>query len=183
MTPVGPLYLGLFFWTYKLLKKDDYADMPTDQLIREETTNNPPSQTEEENNAINTDENVINEKEPENNQIESKDMDDMNKLNQTMSCYNFKAVMKMCGRTIVNLGIIYFSYFICISCLVIRDCDKIDIPFLPLETNEIETNKTQPNITMEYINMNSMYLKNDINSDDKEVVTYEKIRKGKFEFN
>ena len=182
LTPVGPLYLGLFFWTYKLLKKDDYADMPTDQLIREETTNNPPSQTEEENNAINTDENVINEKERENNQIESKDMDDMNKLNQTMSCSNFKAVMKMCGRTIVNLGIIYFSYFICISCLVIRDCDKIDIPFLPLETNKIETNKTQPNITMEYINMNSMYLKNDTNSDDKEVVTYEKIRKGKFEF-
>ena len=109
-------------------------------------------------------------------------MDDMNKLNQTMSCGNFKAVMKMCGRTIVNLGIIYFSYFICISCLVIRDCDKIDIPFLPLETNKIETNKTQPNITMEYINMNSMYLKNDTNSDDKEVVTYEKIRKGKFEF-
>ena len=36
--------------------------MPTDQLIREETTNNPPSQTEEENNAINTDETVINEK-------------------------------------------------------------------------------------------------------------------------
>ena len=182
LTPVGPLYLLLFFLTYKLLKKDNIEDLPSEQLIREETTNVSPPQTEEEPNAINTEENVINEKEePEKNQIDSKNMDDMNKLNKTMSCQNFLAVMKMCGRTIVNLGIIYFSYFICISTLVVRDCDKIDIPFLPLETNKITTNKT---VEIESFNLSNIVETlnfNDNNTkNETEEITY--VRKGKYEF-
>ena len=147
LTPVGPLYLLLFFWTYKLLKKD--LDIPSGELVRDTTTitsNATKSEKDEDSDAINTEENLINDKgeegedketyEGDNSQADSSNIDDINKLNKTMSCANFKAVMKMCGRTIINLGIIYFLYFICISCLVIRDCDRIDIPFLPIEINK-----------------------------------------------
>ena len=188
LTPVGPIYLLLFFWTYKLLKKDDMQDMPTDALIRDESIRNEQPETVEENNAINTEENVVAD-DPQNNKNESLNMDDMNKLNQTMSCSNFKAVMKMCGRTIINLGFIYFSYFICISCLVIRDSEKIDIPFLPLETNKVvekntdvanyekfnETSFNFESIIMETYN-------NDSTDNQTETIKYEKYRKGKFEF-
>ena len=150
LTPVGPLYLLLFFWTYKLLKKD--LDIPSGELVRDTPTisNANKSEKDEEGDAINTEENLINDKGEEgeeketyegDSQADSSNIDDINKLNKTMSCVNFKAVMKMCGRTIVNLGIIYFLYFICISCLVIRDCDKIDIPFLPLEINKSVKNR------------------------------------------
>lgn len=109
LTPIGPLYLLIFFWTYKLLKKDIHLDIEQEPLIRDESTANKESQEEEENNAINPDENIINEKEEEEkNQIDSNNIDEINKLNKTMNCSNFLAVMKMCGRTIVNLGIIYF---------------------------------------------------------------------------
>ena len=145
LTPVGPLYLLLFFWTYKLLKKD--LDIPSGELVRDTPTisNANKSEKDGEGDAINTEENLINDKGEEgeeketyegDSQADSSNIDDINKLNKTMSCVNFKAVMKMCGRTVVNLGIIYFLYFICISCLVIRDCDKIDIPFLPIEINK-----------------------------------------------
>ena len=150
LTPVGHLYLLLFFWTYKLLKKD--LDIPSGELVRDTPTisNANKSEKDEEGDAINTEENLINDKGEEgeeketyegDSQADSSNIDDINKLNKTMSCVNFKAVMKMCGRTIVNLGIIYFLYFICISCLVIRDCDKIDIPFLPLEINKSVKNR------------------------------------------
>ena len=151
LTPVGPLYLLLFFWTYKLLKKD--LDIPSGELVRDTTTitsNATKSEKDEDSDAINTEENLINDKGEEgeeketyegDSQADSSNIDDINKLNKTMSCVNFKAVMKMCGRTIINLGIIYFLYFICISCLVIRDCDKIDIPFLPLEINKSVKNR------------------------------------------
>ena len=150
LTPVGPLYLLLFFWTYKLLKKD--LDIPSGELVRDTPTisNANKSEKDEEGDAINTEENLINDKGEEgeeketyegDSQADSSNFDDINKLNKTMSCVNFKAVMKMCGRTIVNLGIIYFLYFICISCLVIRDCDKIDIPFLPIEINNANSKK------------------------------------------
>jgi hypothetical protein len=175
LTPIGPLYLGIFFWTYKLLKKDVHIDVSQEPLIREDSTANNQSQNEEENNAINPDENVINEKEEveEKNQIDTSNIDEINKLNKTMSWKNFLAVMKMCGRTIINLGIIYFSYFICISCLVIRDCERIDIPFLPLETNKVAT----PNVTY-YINETT----GGTMKNETEIITYVKSRKGKFEF-
>ena len=174
LTPIGPLYLLIFFWTYKLLKKDIHVDIEQEPLIRDESTANKENQEEEENNAINPDENIINEKEEkEKNQIDSNNIDEINKLNQTMSCSNFLAVMKMCGRTIINLGIIYFSYFICISCVVIRDCERIDIPFLPLETNKNIT----PNITY-YINQTT----NETMKNETEIITYIKTRKGKYEF-
>ena len=46
------------------------------------------------------------------------------------------AVMKMCGRVIINLGFIYFTQFVCVNSLVIRNSNKVDIPFLPLSLND-----------------------------------------------
>ena len=206
LTPVGPLYLLLFFWTYKLLKKDVVIDIPTEALIRDDSVRKEQGETAEENNEVNNEENneVNNE---ENNEINNEenvidddaqnnkngplDMDDMNKLNQTMSWNNFKVVMKMCGRTIVNLGMIYFSYFICISCLVIRDSEKIDIPFLPIETNKVvEKNSDVANnelFNMTYFDFESIIMETSNNESannqtETETIKYEKYRKGKFEF-
>ena len=176
LTPVGPLYIIFFFWTYKLLKKD--LDIPSGEIIRDTSVNtSSQNEKEDENNAINTEENLVDDKgeteEEQKSQVDSTNVDDVNKLNKTMSCENFKAVMKMCGRTIINLGIIYFSYFICISCLVIRDCDKIDIPFLPLEN-------------IKNTAINTTYYRNETTNEtmknETEIITYEKYRKGKFEF-
>ena len=172
LTPVGPLYFILYFWTSKLLKQDNYTNIENQNLIRDTENENNNNNEEnnsinnEENNSINNEENVIESKEEENN------IDDMNKLNKTMSCNNFIVVMKMCGRTIINLGLIYFSYFICISCLVIRDSEKVDLPFLPLDVNTY--NKTTTNIT--YFDDGSSDVVN-----ITEPVT-EKYRRGKFEF-
>jgi len=178
LTPVGPIYLFLFLWTYKLLKKEEYPDMPSEQLIRDDTTNSQ-NQDQNQNQVIDegdtvpmmNEENVINENEQ--NRNESLNMDDMNRLNQTMNCSNFKAVMKMVGRTIINLGIIYFSYFICISCLVIRDSEKVDLPFLPLEYKKVQ----QTNITY-YINETT----NETIKNETIIFVEEKYRKGKYEF-
>ena len=184
LAPVGPIYFGLFYWTYKLLKNADMGDIPTDKLIRESTEGS----VKNENEAINTDENVaINDENQNVTQNESMSVDEINKLNKTMSCSNFGAVMKMCGRTIVNLGIIYFSYFICISCLVIRDSEKVDLPFLPLEYKNVSQSVNNTNAT------NLAYIENIINKINYENVQNEtaknetiyvlkKYRKGKYEF-
>ena len=60
----------------------------------------------------------------------------MNKQNKTMNFNNFIEVMKMCGRVIINLGFIYFTQFVCINSVLIRNSNKIDIPFLPYAFNE-----------------------------------------------
>ena len=106
LTPVGPLYLLLFFWTYKLLKKD--LDIPSGELVRDTPTisNANKSEKDEEGDERNNEENLINDKGEEGEEKETyegdsqadwSNIDDINKLNKTMSCVNFKAVMKMCG--------------------------------------------------------------------------------------
>ena len=91
LAPVGPIYFGLFYWTYKLLKNADTGDMPTDKLIRESTEGS----VKNENEAINTDENVaINDENQNTTQNESMSVDEINKLNQTMSCSNFGVLMQ-----------------------------------------------------------------------------------------
>ena len=82
---------------------------------------------------------------------DEKAMDDMNKQNKTMNCNNFIEVMRMCGRVIINLGFIYFTQFVCINSVVIRNSNKIDIPFLPLAFNE--ENKVIRKGKYEFINM------------------------------
>jgi hypothetical protein len=191
LAPVGPIYFGLFYWTYKLLKNADMRDMPSDQLIRESTEGSVKNEKGEEsqnneNEAINTDENVaINEENQNTTQSESMNVDEINRLNQTMSCSNFAAVMKMCGRTIVNLGIIYFSYFICISCLVIRDSEKVDLPFLPLEYKNVSQSVNGSNITNITDITNITNITNTTNNEtvqNETIYVLKKYRKGKYEF-
>lgn len=142
LTPVGPVYLLLFLWTFKLLRKDNNSlieQISNDDIekIEEEQKE---KDTKKENKNIN-DENEKNNK--ENIEIikeieelkDEKTMDDMNKHNKTMSFTNFFVVMKMCGRVIINLGFIYFTQFVCVNSVVIRNSNKIDIPFLPISEN------------------------------------------------
>jgi len=145
LTPVGPIYLFLFLWTFKLLKKDknslvDEIEQEDLEKITEENKEKEGESGEESNKEKS--ENKTNENDEDNNKKEieefanEKTMEDMNKQNKTMNCTNFMAVMKMCGRVIINLGFIYFTQFVCVNSLVIRNSNKIDIPFLPLSLND-----------------------------------------------
>ena len=145
LTPVGPIYLFLFLWTFKLLKKDknslvDEIEQEDLEKITEENKEKEGEAGEESNKEKS--ENKTNENSEDNNKKEieefanEKTMEDMNKQNKTMNCTNFMAVMKMCGRVIINLGFIYFTQFVCVNSLVIRNSNKIDIPFLPLSFND-----------------------------------------------
>ena len=146
LTPVGPVYLFLFLWTFKLLKKDTNAlidEITTEDI--EKIENNKKDKEDENDNNINI--NIINDDikndDDDNDNIkeieevkDDKAMEEMNKQNKTMNWTNFIAVMKMCGRVIINLGFIYFTQFVCVNAIVIRNSNKIDIPFLPLSEND-----------------------------------------------
>ena len=69
----------------------------------------------------------------------------------------------------MKLGI-FFSYFICISCVIviIRDCERIDIPFLSIETNK----NIIKNITY-YINETT----NETMKNETEIITVIKTRR------
>ena len=69
-------------------------------------------------------------------EAEDKEMENMNKSNQTMSIANFSKVMKMVGEVIINLGLIYFLQFFCVNALIVRVCSKVDIKFLPKGCSE-----------------------------------------------
>ena len=57
--------------------------------------------------------------------------ENINKKNATMTCMNFKIVMKNIGRVIINLGFIYFFQFLCVNCVLVKVCSKANISFLP----------------------------------------------------
>ena len=160
LTPVGPIYLFLFLWTFKLLKKDknslvDEIEQEDLEKITEENKEKE-GEAEEEINKEKS-ENKTNENNNDNSKKEieeyanEKTMEDMNKQNKTMNCTNFMAVMKMCGRVIINLGFIYFTQFVCVNSLVIRNSNKVDIPFLPLSLND--KNEIVRKGKFEFVNM------------------------------
>ena len=62
---------------------------------------------------------------------DAKEMEDMNKSNKIMSWDNFIRVMRMVGRVIINLGLIYFLQFFCVNTLIVIACNQRDIEFLP----------------------------------------------------
>ena len=160
LTPVGPIYLFLFLWTFKLLKKDknslvDEIEQEDLEKISEENKEKE-GEAEEEINKEKS-ENKTNENDDDNSKKEieeyanEKTMEDMNKQNKTMNCTNFMAVMKMCGRVIINLGFIYFTQFVCVNSLVIRNSNKVDIPFLSLSLND--KNEIVRKGKFEFVNM------------------------------
>jgi hypothetical protein len=140
LTPVGPLYLFLFLWTFKLLKKDRNSLLEGIDAINEPVIED---KKEQDNNKDIEAIEAINDENREsdfNKKIESlkdeKTLNEMNKKNKTMSWEHFKDVMHMCGRVIINLGFIYFTQFVCVNSLVIQNSNKIDISFLPKSTND-----------------------------------------------
>jgi len=68
---------------------------------------------------------------------DDKELEEMNHKNKVMSCNNFNKVMSMCGEVIINLGLIYFLQFFCVNSLVVRNCDKVDVKFLPKACGEL----------------------------------------------
>ena len=141
--PVGIIYLVLFMLTFRILKeqerkiqREEETSKPNMALIREDNANKEETNTgEDEENMekmeiqkpvdIPQDEEAIKRE-------EDKEMEEMNKANQTISLDNFKMVMQMAGRIIFNLGGIYFLSFFCNNTLIVTVCDQRDIEFLPL---------------------------------------------------
>ena len=160
LTPVGPVYLFLFLWTFKLLKKDknslvdeiEQEDLEkiTDENKEKEGEAGEANNKEKDEIKTNEDNDDDNKKKVEE-YTNEKTLEEMNKQNKTMNCTNFMAVMKMCGRVIINLGFIYFTQFICVNSLVIRNSNKVDIPFLPLSFND--KNEIVRKGKFEFVNM------------------------------
>ncbi|MCQ2819349.1 MAG: battenin family protein [archaeon] len=139
LAPLGPIYLGLFFWSYQLylryfhveenldsLEKDKEEEKQTAPLVadkeKEETAGEPrDSDTSE----------LPVDKDADLSNIPTNTMEDMNKKNKELSCYNFMRVMQMAGRVIINMGLIYLIQFFCQNALFVRDALMVDIPFLP----------------------------------------------------
>ena len=141
--PVGIIYLVLFMLTFRILKeqerkiqREEETSKPNMALIRED------NEKKEETNTGEDEENMekmeiqkpvdIPQDEEAIKREEDKEMEEMNKANQTMSLENFKKVMQMAGRIIFNLGGIYFLSFFCNNTLIVTVCDQRDIEFLPL---------------------------------------------------
>ena len=122
-------------------------DISSAQNTENESKDNDNKDKDKKENKINNNDNEKEIEELEN----DKTMDDMNKQNKTMNLSNFIKVMKMCGRVIINLGFIYFTQFVCINSIVIRNSNKIDIPFLPLSIND--NNQIIRRGKYEFINM------------------------------
>ena len=149
--PVGIIYLLLFLCTFRILKaqerkiqREERLSQPNLAIIRESNVqaNENEQQNKEEVGETAEEEyprdgkmEVVQEEEEENtNEIkakEDKELEEMNKQNQVISLDNFKRVMKMVGRVIINLGIIYFLQFFCVNTLIIIACAQQDIGFLP----------------------------------------------------
>ena len=180
LSVLGPVYLILFTFTYRILKTTERQTKRRNSVVEikepiQRDTNNSsassneitPKITEKEKLEIseeNKDEkeeaekkligeepNFIEEDAKSIKEEDEKAMEDMNKSNKIMSCSNYKAVMGMCGRVIINLGFIYFIQFFCVNTLIVRVCDRVDITFLPTACSE--SHKAYRKGKFEFINL------------------------------
>ena len=148
--PIGFVYLFLFICTFRILKAQERKIEREERLSRAHMsimrdssvgpTNNLVQQSQEEvGETVEEPKDgkmelvVENESEDPNKQktADDKEMEDMNKANQVISCENFRRVMNMVGRVIINLGLIYFLQFFCTNTLIVIACNQKDIGFLP----------------------------------------------------
>ena len=151
--PVGVVYLLLFICTFRILKaqerrieREERNSNPNLAIMRDTNYNkNKDEQVNEEDRGETAEEEHLDqnqdEKLPVNNEVEEdaksikeaedKELEDMNKANQVFSRENFKKVMHMVGRVLINLGLIYFLQFFCVNTLLISVCAHRDIGFLP----------------------------------------------------
>jgi uncharacterized membrane protein len=145
--PVGIVYLLLFRCTFRILKSQERKIQREERLskanlaiirdssvgptnIKEEGEN-----AEEEQSYPKDGKMEVHEEEEDAKSIkaaEDKELEEMNKANQVISWANFKKVMSMVGRVIINLGLIYFLQFFCVNTLIVSVCDQKDISFLPV---------------------------------------------------
>ena len=157
--PVGIVYLLLFMCTFRILKAQERKIQREERLsrhslaaiVRDSSVNVSKIAKENKEEVGETKENE-NQDNPQNEEIdvepeveenqeeikkaENKELEDMNKANQVISWVNFKKVMSMAGRVIINLGLIYFLQFFCVNTLLISVCDQKDIGFLPIGCSE-----------------------------------------------
>ena len=160
LSPVGIVYVLLFICTFRILKSQERRIEREERLLHEhmpimkETSNTNEEQNDDNRKPNEVGETVEKEQnieeqdkeqgindDNENKEIEEdqksireeedKEMEEMNKANQIISCNNFLRVMQMVGRVIINLGLIYFLMFFGTGTLMVRICDKEDIKFLP----------------------------------------------------
>ena len=159
--PVGFVYLLLFICTFRILKsqerkieREERLSQARMSIMRDSSMQN--SKGEESNNEPvqngNTD---IEDDQPEDEKSirdsENQEMENMNKANKVISWQNFKKVMEMVGRVIINLGLIYFLQFFCVNTLIVRACDRRDIDFLP--TGCSDSHKKYRKGKFEFINL------------------------------
>ena len=141
--PVGIIYLVLFILSFRQLKqqereiqKEEQKSKPNMAIIKKNDEDKDECDDDEDEKENYEKMEIQKPYEvPENEEAikeeEDKEMEEMNKANQTMSWSNFKIVMRMAGRIIINLGLIYFLQFFCTTTLIVSVCDERDIEFLP----------------------------------------------------
>ena len=141
--PVGIIYLVLFILSFRQLKqqereiqKEEQKSKPNMAIIKKNDEDKEECDDDEDEKENYEKMEIQKPYEvPENEEAikeeEDKEMEEMNKANQTMSWSNFKIVMRMAGRIIINLGLIYFLQFFCTTTLIVSVCDERDIEFLP----------------------------------------------------
>ena len=127
LAPCGIVYVILFLCTFRILKaqerkmkSEEQADQEHMPIMRETVQSE--NQTTEEGQVLEDNKDKkkgINDNGDEEGNGDDKDlkakeekeMENMNKANQVMSFENFKKVMQMAGRIVINLGLIYFLQF------------------------------------------------------------------------
>ena len=163
LAPCGIVYVILFLCTFRILKaqerkmkSEEQADQEHMPIMREtvQSENQTEDNSQKEENVETTEEGQVLEDNKDKKKgindngdeegngddkdlkaKEEKEMENMNKANQVMSFENFKKVMQMAGRIVINLGLIYFLQFFGANTLLVRVCDKVDIEFLPKGCN------------------------------------------------
>ena len=148
--PIGFVYLFLFICTFRILKAQERKIEREERLSRAHMSIMRDSSVSPTNNLVQQSQEEVGEtvEEPKDGKMElvvenesedpnkqktadDKEMEDMNKANQVISCENFRRVMNMVGRVIINLGLIYFLQFFCTNTLIVIACNQKDIGFLP----------------------------------------------------
>ena len=164
--PVGIVYLLLFICTFRILKsqerkieREERLSQARMSILRDSSVNkNQQEFQKEEEHESPKDGNMeidVEDDRPEDEKsirnAEEKEMEEMNKANQVISWENFKRVMHMVGRVIINLGLIYFLQFFCVNTLIVKVCDLNDVEFLP--TGCSDSGKKYRRGKFEFINL------------------------------
>jgi hypothetical protein len=167
LAPLGFVYLFLFICTFRILKSQERRIEREERLSQgrmsimrdssvgykvEERNNEENKEKPKDGNMDILDENPeLDENSKKTRENDDKEMEEMNKANQVISFENFRRVMHMVGRVIINLGLIYFLQFFCVNTLIVLACNQKDIEFLP--TGCSDSKKVYRRGKFEFINL------------------------------